>query len=160
MLTSMIPAGFFGSRADLLTDLSLLIFIVLPFVMPIGFRLAKQRRLLAHRRLSLIFLGVMTVAVLVLEVDIRLRGGTGALAGKAVSIPTAAVRGLLLVHLLIAVSTWVSWIVLAVRSWRSFQQTLPGDFSSTHRRWGRIQWLGVAATAGTGTLLYIAAFVM
>jgi len=156
----MVPAGILGSRADLLTDLSLLTFILLPLVMPLGFRLAQQQRLHAHRRMQVFFLGLMTVAVLVLEIDIRLRGGSGALAGKAVSIPTPAVRALLLIHLLIAVSTWLSWVGFVIASWRRFGQQLPGGFSGKHRRWGRILWLGVAATAGTGTLLYIAAFVL
>ena len=159
-MISSLPAGLFGSRADLLTDLSLLTFIVLPFIMPLGFRLAAKQRLHAHRRVQVGFLAIMTIAVLVLEVDIRLRGGSCALAGKAVSVPPPAVRALLLVHLLIAVSTWLLWIGFVVRSWRRFGSSLPGDFSRTHRRWGRILWLGVGATAGTGTLLYIAAFVL
>ena len=156
----VIPAGFFGSRADLLTDLALSIFILLPVVMPIGFRLARNGRLRLHRTIQLAFLATMTIAVVALEVDIRLQGGSGALAGRAVAIPKAAVRALLLVHLIIAVTTWVTWVALAVRSWRRFDSTLPGDFSRTHRTWGRRVWLGVSATAATGTLLYIAAFVM
>ena len=81
-----VPAGFLGSRADLLTDLAPLTFIVLPLVMPLGFRLARKRRYLSHRRVQIGFLCVMTVAVLMLEIDVRLRGGSGALAGQAVAI--------------------------------------------------------------------------
>lgn len=154
------PAGFLGSRADLLTDLSLLTFILLPLIMPLGFRLAQQGRHLAHRNAQITFLLVMTAAVLALEIDIRLRGGSGALAGQAVAIPRLAARLLLAVHLLIAVSTWIGWIVFAVRSARRFRSSLPGDFSPAHRRWGRRIWIGVALTAATGTLLYISTFVM
>ncbi len=155
-----LPAGILGSRADLLTDLALLTFIVLPLLMPLGFRLARQGRLHAHRRVQVGFLVTMTVAVLALEIDIRLRGGSGALAGQAVAIPHLAARALLGVHLVIAVSTWIGWIVFAARSARRFQSSLPGDFSPTHRRWGRRIWLGVIATAATGTLLYISTFVL
>lgn len=155
----MIPPGFFGSRADLLTDLALSLFIVLPIVMPLGFRLARHRRLALHRTVQVAFLATMTIAVAALELDIRLRGGTGALAGSAVTTPRAMVRALLMVHLLIAVTTWAAWIGLVVKSWRLFGGTLPGGFSATHRRWGRRVWLGVSATAATGTLLYIAVFV-
>ena len=155
-----VPTGFLGSRADLLTDLALLTFIVLPLVMPLGFRLARKRRYLTHRRVQIGFLCVMTVAVLMLEIDVRLRGGSGALAGQAVAIPRLTARLLLSLHLLIAVSTWVGWIVFAVRSASRFRQSLPGDFSHPHRLWGRRIWVGVAATAATGTLLYISTFVL
>lgn len=156
----MIPQGFFGSRADLLTDLSLSLFVLLPMLMPLGFRLARGGRLQLHRAVQAGFLLTMTIAVLALEVDIRLKGGTGALAGSAVAAPRLIVRALFLVHLLIAVTTWVAWIGLVVRSWRGFGGTLPGAFSSAHVRWGKRVWVGVSATAATGTLLYIAVFVL
>lgn len=156
----MIPHGFFGSRADLLTDLSLSLFILLPMMMPLGFRLAQGGRLQLHRTVQAAFLLTMTIAVLALELDIRLKGGTGALAGSAVAAPRLVIRALFLVHLLIAVTTWVTWIGLVATSWRRFGSTLPGPFSSAHMRWGKRVWLGVSATAATGTLLYIAVFVL
>lgn len=156
----MIPPGFFGSRADLLTDFALSLFILLPLVMPLGFRLAQKRRLALHRTVQAAFLATMTVAVAALELDIRIKGGTGALGGSAVSTPRPLVRALLLVHLLIAVTTWVAWSWLVLRSWGRFGSTLPGGFSLAHRRWGRRIWLGVGATAATGTLLYLSVFVL
>lgn len=156
----MIPPGFLGSRADLLTDLALSIFILLPLVMPIGFRLARERRLRLHRAVQLAFLATMTLAVAALEIDIRLTGGTGALAGRAVSVSAPAVRAILLVHLFIAVTTWIAWIVLVTRSHMRFKTSLPGSFSAAHRRWGKRVWLGVSATSATGTILYIAVFVL
>jgi hypothetical protein len=62
-----LPAGLFGTRADLLTDLALLTFIVLPLAMPLGFRLARLGRFPAHRSVQIGFLAVMTVAVLTLD---------------------------------------------------------------------------------------------
>ncbi len=156
----MIPPGFFGSRADFLTDLALSLFIALPLVMPLGFGLARRRRLALHRTVQVAFLATMTVAVAALELDIRLKGGTGALGGSAVAAPRLLVRALLLIHLVIAVTTWGAWIWLVVKSWRRFGGTLPGGFSLTHRRWGRRVWLGVSATAATGTLLYLCVFVL
>lgn len=156
----MIPHGFLGSRADLLTDLALSIFVLLPLVMPLGFRLARQRRLAFHRAVQIGFLATMTLAVAALEIDIRLTGGTGALAGRAVSVSAPAVRAILLVHLAIAVTTWITWILLVVRSHAGFRTSLPGSFSARHRIWGRRVWLGVSATSATGTLLYVAVFAL
>jgi putative membrane protein len=160
MLRPMLPAGFLGTSADLLTDGALMVFIVLPLVMPFGFRLARRNELGRHRTVQVAFLLVMTLAVVTLEVDIRLQGGSGALAGRVVGVPSAAVRGFLAVHLAIAVTTWIAWVTLVVRSWRRFRRTLPGDFSAGHRKWGRRVWLGVAATAATGTVLYVLAYAL
>lgn len=156
----MIPAGFLGTSAGLLTDSALMVFIVLPIVMPLGFRLARRRELGRHRAVQIAFLLTMTLAVVMLEVDIRLQGGSRALAGRFIAVPAAAVRAFLIVHLAIAVTTWIAWVTLVVRSARSFRRTLPGDFSARHRKWGRRVWLGVAATAATGTGLYIVAYAL
>jgi hypothetical protein len=75
-------------------------------------------------------------------------------------VPGAAAHALFVVHLGIAVVTWMGWIVLVVRSWRAFGATLPGSFSADHRTWRRRLFWGVTATAATGTLLYVSTFVL
>lgn len=156
----MIPAGFLGTRADLLVDVALTVFVVLPILLPLAFRLAKRGELHKHRTVQLILVATMTLAVLALEADIRLAGGSGAFAGRAVKQPFLSTRLLLMVHISIAATTWIGWLYMVVRSGRSFGQSLPGGFSDAHRRWGRRIWVGVCATAATGTLLYIATFVL
>ena len=156
----MVPHGFLGSRADLLMDLALVTFILLPGLMVPGFRLARRGRHKLHRSVQTALFLAMTVAVIVLELDIRLTGGAGAIAGRAVGVSASAVRSLLRVHIGIAAVTWIAWAALVILSRRRFGRILPGAFSNTHRTWGRRIWIGVIATAATGTLLYVAAFAL
>ena len=154
------PPGIYGTRADLWVDLSLTAFCVLPVFGVVAILLARRRRLLEHRRMQVSSLAVMTLAVALLETDIRLQGGTGALAAHTFNASIAWSRGLLLVHIAIAVVTWLAWVYLVTRSLRSFRQTLPGTFSLRHRSLGRWIWLGQVFTAATGTLLYIVAYAL
>ena len=156
----MIPHGFLGSRADLLMDLALVTFILLPGLMVPGFRMAAARRHELHRSVQTALFGTMTVAVLVLEADIRLQGGSKAMLGGSGFAYAAALKGLLLVHVAIAFATWIAWAALVFLSRRRFRATLPGSFGKAHRTWGRRVWFGVIATASTGTLLYVGAFVL
>ena len=154
------PAGLFGSRADLLVDLSLILFIVLPVLVSGAIRLARAQQYRRHRDAQSALLVVMTLAVGLLEADIRLQGGTGALAAHAAHASATGARVLLLVHIAIAALTWSLWVYLVVRSRRGFRADLPGTFGPTHKRLGQRVVLGLVATAGTGTVLYILAYVL
>src|SRR5689334_17321360 len=124
----MIPHGFLGSRADLLMDLALVTFILLPALMVPGFRLAAARRYERHRTVQTALFGTMTFAVLVLELDLRLRGGSKEIVSGTTALPPAALKVILLVHVAIAFVTWVAWAILVFLSRRRFRQTLPGSF--------------------------------
>lgn len=74
-------------------------------------------------------------------------------------MPTGFVRAFLAAHVLVAVTTAILWTTLAVRSWRRFRTRLPGPFSATHRRLGKLTVLGVGLLSSSGLLLYIFLFV-
>lgn len=154
--------GFFGTRASLLVDLAITTFVLMPFALLPVIRLAKRGEHRRHRAAQLALFAIQTLAVVLLEVDIRLEGGSAAIAGRAVQLDGAAVRVLLLGHIAIATTTWVGWLTLLVRSARRYSgkatPPLPGPFSRTHRRWGRWVWLGVFLTSASGVVLYVAAF--
>ncbi|MFO0554097.1 MAG: DUF420 domain-containing protein [Polyangiaceae bacterium] len=157
----MVPHGFLGTRADLLVDLALVVFVVLPIAMPRVFKVGARGQHGVHRALQLVLFLLMTVAVSVLEVDIRLSGGTRVFAAPAGNLLGRFAPAFLLVHIGIAVATWLTWLTLVVHSARRFrrgERSLPGPFSSTHRQWGKRIWYGLVATATTGTTLYIATF--
>ena len=67
-------------------------------------------------------------------------------------------RVFLIFHIIIAVSSFIGWINLEIKSWKSFSKALPGEFSSKHIRQGKIIFGGVVATAITGVSLYILGF--
>ena len=153
--------SLFGTRASLLVDIALSVFVVMPVLLFFVARQARRGKHGVHRAWQLALFALMTVAVVMLEVDIRLAGGTAAIAGRAASTSSGMVRTLLLVHIAVACATWLSWLGLLILSNRRFRETrrrLPGQFSRAHRRLGWATIVGAIFNAASGTVLYVFAF--
>ncbi|MBV1858573.1 MAG: DUF420 domain-containing protein [Nannocystaceae bacterium] len=155
--------GFLGTQASLLVDVSLSVFVLMPVALLGAIRWARMGEHRRHRTAQLSLFALMSIAVILLELDIRMEGGTDAVAGRAIEVPGDAVRALLLSHIAVAVVTWLGWGALLVTSWRRFGRAdhprpLPGSFSTAHRRTGRAVWVGNVFNAVSGTILYIVAF--
>jgi hypothetical protein len=59
-----------------------------------------------------------------------------------------------------ATGTFALWLTLVLRSWGRFQRDLPGAFSSTHRRLGKVTLVGAGLLSSSGLLLYLLVFVL
>ncbi|MEM9073356.1 MAG: DUF420 domain-containing protein [Myxococcota bacterium] len=151
--------GLFGTRASLVVDVSLSVFVLMPLLLFVAIRRARNRDHRGHQRMQIALFVTMTVAVVLLEVDIRLAGGTSAIAGRAISLSSDVIRVVLLAHIGVAVATWLGWLSLLVVSRRRFESVLPGVFSRRHRRLGLAVWAGNIVNAVSGTLLYVVTFV-
>lgn len=149
-----------GSRADLLENFAYLATLLAPVVSLVNYRLARRRRFDAHRRLQVGLLIFCWAAVLGLELDIRLSGGSGSVIAGALPSYQPFARQLLLVHISAAVATYVLWTVLAIVSTRRFGRQLPGRFSSMHRRLGWSVFGGLVFTAVSATGMYFLTFVL
>ncbi len=156
----MFPPGFLGTRADLLTDLITVGYGVVPLILAWSAMQARRGFHLRHRAVQCAALALLTVVLVMFEVNIRMRGGSDALFLSSSFANTPTLRAVLLGHLLIAVSTYFVWVGLTVLSWRRFRSRLPGVFSRTHARVGRLVIAGNVATALSGILLYIVGFVL
>lgn len=156
----MFPQGFLGTRADLLTDLITVGYGVIPLVLYLSALRARRGEYRLHRAVQTSCLAALTVILVLFEVNIRLRGGSQALFASSSFAATPLLRTILLVHLAIAVSTYLAWVGLTVVSWRRFASSLPGTFSGVHRTVGRWVIGGNVATAITGVLLYVVGFVL
>lgn len=156
----MFPQGFLGTRADLLTDLITVGYGVIPLVLYLSALRARRGQHRLHRGVQLGCLAVLTVILILFEVNIRVRGGSQALFVNSSFSETPMLRVTLLVHLAIAVSTYLAWVGLTVVSWRRFGTSLPGRFGATHRAVGMAIIAGNVATAVTGVWLYVVGFVM
>ena len=150
-------AGFLGTRADVFVDTAIVFLVIAPFAMAYALRLAAQRRHLDHRNLQLGLLLTAIVAVLLLEGSLRFGGAAEAYAASALYDSTA-IRVTFLVHLAVAVPTFIAWCVLGTLSWRRYTLTLPGSFGRTHRRWGRLVLVGLCLSSATGAALYVMSF--
>jgi putative membrane protein len=149
----------FGTRASLLVDCTFLVTLAAPLVVLASLALARRRRLDAHRRLQIGLLVVCIAAVLVLELCIRLAGGSGAFLAHSGAHPGLA-RGVLAVHVTCAVATYAVWTWLAVVSHRRFRGSLPGSFSRRHRGAGQLVYRGLCLTALSAAAMYTLAFIV
>ncbi len=155
----MPTTGFLGTRADALIDLAVVFFVAAPFLMAYALRLAARRRYRKHRNLQASLIAVGIVAILLLEASIRYGGGAAAYAQSAY-YDTPLMRGLFILHLAIAIPWFVCWCTLVGVSWRRFSGILPGSFSSAHRRWGQVTYVGLWLTCVTGVVLYVISFAL
>ncbi len=153
----MLPSGFFGTRADILMDVAIILFVALPFVMSAAIRLVRRGEHIKHRNLQAVTLALIATSLLLFEADIRLSGGTQALLAQSGLAPNVA-GGFLLFHVLIAVGTFVSWLSLARLSWKRFHASLPGGFTAQHTIWGKLTFVGVCLTSATGCGVYFILF--
>lgn len=159
----MFPPGFFGTRADVLMDLVLVVFIVLPGLMHWAVRLVRKGRHRSHRNFQVVSVVAILAAVVLFEVDVRVSGGSATLLGPSPLWQSGFLKPFLIVHVLIAVTTFLAWLILDIRSWRRFgggSFELPGGFSPTHRRWGKSIVVGVWLTSLTGIGLYVMGFAL
>jgi hypothetical protein len=120
--------------------------------------LARRRRFEEHRALQIGLLVVCVAAVLALEIAVRLAGGSGAFLSQSGFGHPSLARGVLAVHVTVAVATYVAWACLAIASSRRFRRARPGSFSRRHRRIGRVVVAGLCFTAFSAAAMYGLAF--
>lgn len=154
-----LPAGFLGTRGDLLMDLVVVAIVLTPVLFLVAVRFARRGQYVRHRNLQTGLLGALLLAVIAFEVDIRASGGTQAFMAESPYLGTAFLTWLLRIHVLIAVVTFGVWSVLVGRAWRARMDRHPHLFSAVHRRRGYWVFAGVVFTSVSGVGLYWMGFV-
>jgi len=154
-----------GSRGSFMLDVVFVaMFVVAPVLTTSIYLVKYSRKYALHKKLQLLMAGVLLVAVLLFELDIRLNGWETRAAPSPYfdsahkwSCPAGVS---LIVHLSFAVPTLVLWIVVVTRALRNFTRPpAPGPHSNWHKRWGLIAAVGMLLTAVTGWIFYWLAFV-
>lgn len=157
----MLPRGFLGTRADLLMDVVFVSTLLTPFVVAWGIRFASRGDFRRHRAVQVTLLVVLLVAVALFEVDVRLSGGSGSLMKGSSYAGTGLLRGITLAHVLANVATFVTWLVLTVKSWRRFGgPDFPGRWKRVHRRLARFVFGGLVFGAVSAVAMYVLGFVL
>lgn len=154
-----LPGGFLGNRSDLLMDTVVIAIIVTPLLFLWAIRLARRGHYARHRNLQTGLLGTLLIAVFLFEVDIRASGGTQAFMAGSPYLGSALLLWLLRVHVVVAVLTFLVWLVLVVQAWRARMDVNPRLFSAKHRRFGYGVFGGTVFTAVSGVWLYWLGFV-
>jgi hypothetical protein len=105
-------------RIDAVATASYVVTLAAPVAAYLTFRRVRRGDRDGHRLAQTTLLVVCWIAVLALEVRIRLAGGSGELIADAPPAIQPWARGLLIVHVGVAVVTYLAWTWLAVASWR------------------------------------------
>ncbi len=154
--------GFFaglGSRGSLGMDVVLVGLIALLPVLAWSIAAVRRGHYLLHKRLQLVIVALLMVAIVFFEIDIRLLSDWRERASPSGFWP-AGVLWSLGIHLVFAISTlvlwaWVLWEALS----RFSNPPRPGSHGRRHRVMARIAAMDLAATAITGFIFYWLAFV-
>ena len=138
--------------------------LIVPALLASLYLVKVRRNYVAHRNLQLVLAGVLLVAVLAFEIDIRMHGCWRAIVGTrtpALSVEQlAAVKQILTVHLVFAISTpllWGTTISLALR--RMPKPPAPCEHSRLHKTLGWLSVIDLVLTSATGLLFYYRAFI-
>ena len=157
--------GFLGYDATFMLDFVVTALVLIVPTLLVSLYLVKfQRNYTAHRNLQLVLAGVLLVAVVTFEVDIRAHGGWRAIVGARRNPLSAeqleTVKQTLYVHLVFAISTpllWGTTIALALK--RMPKPLAPCAHSRLHKTLGWLAVCDLVLTSLTGLLFYYRAFI-
>jgi hypothetical protein len=152
--------GFLGTRASVMIDVVVLAMVlVLPLLGWSVWQVRVRRRFVLHKRVQLALAGVLLVAVLAFEVDMRFISGWRERAEPSAFWPVGVWMSLY-VHLVFSVSTAFVWLAVVIGALRKMPSPPgPSGYSKWHRRLGWIAVVDMILTAVTGWVFYWLAFV-
>lgn len=158
-------SGILPFNSSLMLDVVFLaMFAVLP-LLGLSIYLVKQKKYALHKRINLVLGGVLLVAVLAFEIDMRFFTDWEVLAKDSPYFREqskwTSVAGLaLIIHLCFAIPTLLLWIYVITQAVRNFPSPpTPGAHSRAHSKTGWLAAGGMFMTALTGGVFYYLAFV-
>jgi hypothetical protein len=150
------PAGFFGGRGNLLTDVVFVCNLLAPAWALFAASTARRGHHTRHMRLQLSLWVVMVANLFLLEGYIRVSGGSGSLTAGSPYAGTTLMTVVFLVHMLPAVATYLLWSWLVVATYR--RRGSLGAFARRHRPLGKVVIGGLAWTAFSACGIYYLTF--
>ncbi|MCA9089080.1 MAG: DUF420 domain-containing protein [Planctomycetaceae bacterium] len=164
----MIQHGFLGNDASFMLDFVVVaLVLVVPVLLYSLYVVKFQHKYGLHRFLQIALGITLLVAVGLFEIDMRLHGGWENIVNKDPAAPRlgeaqlAAVRQVLGIHLIFAISTpflWGTTLFLALK--RFAKPPVPGTHSKLHKTLGWLSVVDLVATSVTGLWFYYVAFVV
>ena len=143
----MLPAGFLGTRGDILMDIVVLSFLVILPVLLVSWRAARAADYRRHRAIQVSLALALAVVVALFEADLKLSGGIFVLTAPSSYAGTTLLNSLIYGHMLVAIGSALVWVPLVIVSLRKFPSPpAPNAFGPTHRLWGRVGMLLMMAS--------------
>jgi putative membrane protein len=157
----MFPAGFLGTRADILIDVVTLSFIIILPVLIVSWWLARSKKDYSNHRRIQLYLGIaLGVVVAIFEYDLSTSGGIFELVKGSAYEGTAILNWTIYIHTAFAIASTVIWAGLIIMSLIKFgKPPTPNAFSKTHRFWGRTGMVVMIMAGITSPPLYYFGFV-
>ena len=158
--------GFLGFRTSLMLDVVVCaLVLVVPAIIYSLYLVKVKHQFAAHRNMQLGLAVVLLIAVGAFEVDMQMiQGGWQNVVAKR-EVPLTpeqltAVRQVLWIHLVFAISSPLLWAVTIVLALKRFPKPLaPGPHSDLHKKLGWAATLDLVLTSVTGLWFYYVAFV-
>jgi len=156
----MFEEGFLGTRAPFFMDFVMIMVALLPVLVLVAISFAKKSNYKAHARSQTILYIVAVIVVSYFEYGVRVGGGyEGFLEGSSVSHNYSLY--VLIFHITVAVIGFIIWTHTLVTARRdSKQNTLPGVYSSSHKKAGKRSFIWIILTAFTGIWVYVLLFMV
>ncbi len=139
-------SGFLGTKANFIVDLIITISLFLPFLLLLSFYFASIGKYVLHKNLQIILIIIASLLVISLEIEIRAHGA---------NTNTPQLKAVLVVHLIFAISSFLGWLYLIVKSLTSKQ-----PFNFNHKKIGKAVFIGLCLSIISGWFLYFLAFVL
>lgn len=151
--------GFLGTRAPLFMDVVSVIVAALPFLIYGAIMLAKNKNYRAHETVQSLLFVVSVIVVGFFEYGVRMEGGYKTLM-EGTSVSHDYLLYVLIFHIIISVVTLILWIKTLYFAKRDRKQsTLPGLYSSSHKKDGQRTFVGIVLTMLTGAWVYALLFI-
>lgn len=138
----------------------LILSIFAPFIALYAVKLIRKKEYKKHIKIQKTLFWTCVIALIILEVQIRISGGSGSLVANSEYTGTAFFKYTLVAHIIGAVLTYIIWgvtIFVSNTKWKK-RKTLPGKFTITHRKLGYITITGLFYTAITALMVCTMAF--
>lgn len=138
----------------------LILSIFAPFIALYAVSLIKKKEYIRHIKVQKTLFWTCIIALIILEVQIRISGGSGSLVANSEYTGTTFFKYTLIAHIIGAVLTYFIWgitVFVSNTKWKK-RKTLPGIFTTTHRKLGYITIIVLFYTAITALMVCTMAF--
>lgn len=137
----------------------LILSIFAPFISLYAVSFAKKQDYKTHIKIQKRLFWACIIGVVILEVQIRISGGSGSLVSNGQYVDTLFFKSILIAHIIGAVLTYIVWgITIFASNKKSKNNVLPGSFSINHQRLGKFTVIGLFYTAITAFIVCTLAF--
>ena len=133
----------------------LLVTLIAPIICYHAIAKARKSEFNSHKKIQTGVYILCVSSVVVLEILIRASGGSGSISSESSHAHKRIYKTMMIIHIIGAVVTYILWTYLIIKSNRTFQKTLPGQFSISHKKIGIAVFIGLIYTGVTASIVYL-----